>query len=72
MYIQDYNVTGMYGIFKTDNVVAQNILEAYSEAHSRLWQMFYGWREADSNNVMTYYVPHRDFQKIRLLIEDVM
>lgn len=59
-----------YAYVCTRNRTIQNILSAYCEGRSHLWNLFFGWRKTrfidDKEEQMFFWVPSR---KLEILIE---
>jgi len=65
--IQVYNCKERFGytyLWTCDRTM-QNVLFAYCEGHSFLWNMFLGWRKTTCKDQMFFWIPSR---KVEILI----
>lgn len=70
--VEIYNCKERFGyayVWTCDRTM-QNILSAYCEGRSHLWNLFFGWRKTrfinDEEEQMFFWVP---FRKLKILIE---
>lgn len=55
-----------YAYIWTCDRTMSNILSAYCEGRSYLWNCFFGWRKTNKNNQEFYWIP---VKKLELLIK---
>ena len=72
MYKHNYNANWLYGTFESDDELICELLEIYCLAHSAVWNLFFGWRRTNSKDIRTYYIPHSEFENVRLFIEEAI
>lgn len=60
-----------YTYLWTCNKKVQNILFAYCEGRSALWQMFLGWRKTTCKDQMFFWIPSRKLDYLIELAEEI-
>lgn len=53
-----------YTYLWTSNKEVQNILFAYCEGRSYLWNLFFGWRRTYYDDSMFFWIPSRKLERL--------
>ena len=60
-----------YTYFWTCDKAMSDILEAYCEGRSFLWNIFFGWRKTDKDCKLFYWIPTRKIETLINLAEEI-
>ena len=68
---QIYNCKKRFGYtyMWTCNEKMQDVLFAYCEGRSGLWNMFFGWRKTNSQNQTFFWIPTRKLNNLIEIVE---
>lgn len=70
--VEIYNCKERFGYIYlwTCNKKMQNLLFAYCEGRSFLWNMFFGWRRTKGNEQMFFWIPARKLEELIALYKE--
>ena len=72
MYRHNYNANWLYGTFESDKAVIVALLDLYCCSRSSIWNYFFGYKYTNNENISIFYIPHSEFEKVRLFIEEAI
>lgn len=62
---------GPYSKIITVDVVEQEILFAYCEGKSYIWNIYLGWRSCAKDNCMTFWIPTKSIKELEISINNI-